>query len=85
MGGGGVIAAQRYSGSLTGRVGGDVFRFRVAGSQGADLTGELTVSGDEMEGLWTVQAVGGLGGVPLTSRISLRRIPSPPRPQTPSP
>ena len=71
-----------YSGPLEGRVGGDVFHFRVIGSRSSVvMTGEVTVIGDEMEGVLTVPTLGGGGGVPQTGRISLRRVPSPPRPQ----
>src|SRR5262245_10734670 len=40
-----------YSGPLEGRVGGDLFHFRAIASQGVNFTGEVTVSGDEMDGL----------------------------------
>ena len=72
----------RISGPLEGRVGGDVFHFRVIGGQGETLTGEVTVSGDEMEGLLTVPS---MGGGSQTARISLRRGASPPRPQADRP
>src|SRR5262245_45690464 len=72
----------RASGPLEGRVGGDVFRFSVAGSQSERLTGEVTVSGDEMEGLITFPAS---GAVRQTGKISVRRAPSSPRPSTLSP
>jgi len=42
-------AGGRNSGPLEGRVGGDVFYFKVVNSFAETLTGEVTVSGDEME------------------------------------
>ena len=76
-----VVFPVQYSGPLEGRVGGEVFQFRTIGSRSSTV--EVTVSGDEMEGLWTRHPVGAVGGG--TQRISLRRVPSPPRPPTLSP
>ena len=59
------------SGPVDGTVAGDVFRFRLANGT---LDGELTVSGDEMNGL-----VSWLGSRP----ISLRRVDPSPRPASP--
>jgi hypothetical protein len=74
-------ATSRYSGPLEGRVGGDVFHFGVIGGQGERLPGEMTVSGDEMEGTLTIHIFAG----PRTVRIFLRRVASPPRPQADRP
>jgi hypothetical protein len=49
---------RRTSGPLEGRVGGDVFHFKVINHFGEVLTGEVTVSGDEMEGQVTVPSGG---------------------------
>ena len=68
-------ATGRSSGPLEGRVGGDVFHFRVTSSQGDTAPGEMTVSGDQMEGTFTIHTSAG----PQTARISLRRVASPPR------
>jgi hypothetical protein len=77
----GTLATGRNSGPLEGRVGGDGFHFRVVGGQGETLTGEMTVSGDEMEGTLTVMTT--VERVP--TRILLRRVASPPRPQADRP
>jgi hypothetical protein len=71
----------RFSGPLEGRVGGDVFHFRVIGGQGEISTGEVTVNGDEMEGTLTIPA--DIGG--QTMRVLLRRSASPSRPPTQGP
>ena len=67
----------RASGPLEGRVGGDVFRFSVAGSQSETLTGEVTVSGDEMESLITFPASGAVrqtGKFPYAEPHRLRAL-----------
>jgi hypothetical protein len=74
-------ATGRGSGSLEGRVGGDLFHFTVIGGQGETVRDEVTVSGDEMEGTFTLPIMTG----PQTMRISLRRIDSPSRPRTQGP
>ena len=68
----------RNSGFLEGRIGGDVFHFRVINSANERLAGEVTVSGDEMEGTFTLLTNTGS----QTVRILLRRVSSPSRPQT---
>jgi hypothetical protein len=80
---GGVASGNRNSGPLEGRVGGDVFHFRVRGGGGfgETLTREATVSGDEMEGTLTMQFMAG----PQTVSVSLRRVASPPHPRTQGP
>jgi hypothetical protein len=70
----------RNSGPLEGRVGGDVFHFRVTGGQGETVAGEVTVNGDEMEGTVTIHT---LLAVKQTVGIHLRRVASSPRPQGP--
>jgi hypothetical protein len=70
--GGGPMTADR-SGPLEGRVGGDVLSFR---AQSSDVVwiGELTVSGDQMEG-----EIRGITGRSI--RVSLRRVDPPASPQ----
>jgi hypothetical protein len=63
----------RLSGPLEERVGGDVFHFKVITHQGEALTGEMTVSGDEMVGVLTAPRWAA-GGDTVTTRISLRRV-----------
>jgi hypothetical protein len=73
---------RRTSGALEGRVGGDVFHFKVINNAGEiAVTGELTVSGDEMEGLVTVPT--STSPTTQTARISLRRVAAPSRPLSP--
>jgi hypothetical protein len=73
---------RRLSGPLEGRVGGDVFHFKVINNWGEISTGEVTVSGDEMVGDVTLPAWGaGLRSV----RLLLRRVEAPSRPVRQSP
>jgi hypothetical protein len=78
IGGGGVTVTQRYSGSLTGRVGGDVFHFTVVSGHGESLTGHLMVNSDEMQGVFA-------GGEVRDARIAVRRVDLPSRLQRESP
>jgi hypothetical protein len=68
------LGPTRGSGPVEGRVGGDVLHFRVITTSGEPLTGELTVSGDEMAGTVTVPT--GVAGLRITP-ISLRRADAP--------
>ncbi len=68
----------RYSGPLEGRVGGDVLHFTVVGGTREVFRGELTVSGDEMEGAF--------GGADVhNARIVVRRVDSSSRPTSERP
>jgi hypothetical protein len=67
----------RGSGPLAGSVGGDVFHFTVVSRSGESLSGELTVSGDEMVGDVTFPVFEGSRAV----RLSLRRVDAPASPR----
>jgi hypothetical protein len=70
---GGPFAADRSSPLVEGRVGGDVLTFSARHSDGV-WTGELTVSGDQMEG--DIR-----GGTGRSVRVSLRRVNAPESPR----
>jgi hypothetical protein len=72
------------SGPIEGRVGGDVLHFRVMGGRGETVTGEVTVSGDEMEGMITTprRELTMPHRIPNV-RILLRRVDAPSRSQGP--